>query len=214
MAISPASRERVHFGGGGDRQRETFPSCHSKKKKEKKTKNSQRFNPTADSFVSHVHVQLKQAQTEAELEPLCAQTFSRPYRDLSSQWFYVPKEIYFSSFIEALVHVSITCFCCLTHPDGTNEPNCGLSQFPTWSWAWACHVPLHRCCSLVAASWDLVPAGWCEPVDLIFSYLHFHSQTQTQAESPFIQQADYCTFVRSAIKTCSVMGGNSCVRNK
>lgn len=45
----------------------------------------------------------------AELEPLCTQTFSRPYRDLSSLCFYAPREIHFSSFIQVLAHISITC---------------------------------------------------------------------------------------------------------
>lgn len=42
----------------------------------------------------------------SELEPLCGQTFSRPYPDLSSLWFYAHTQIHFSSFIRALVHIT------------------------------------------------------------------------------------------------------------
>lgn len=45
----------------------------------------------------------------AELDLLCVQTFSRPYRDLSSLCLYAHREIHFSSFITAQACITITC---------------------------------------------------------------------------------------------------------
>lgn len=136
IAISPILRKIVRFGGGGDRQRETFPSSHS-------------FNPIADSSLSctsptktsmnsldqkiiclsvclpskraAIHTfqllfiptitRISSTQCTAIVRWIRAivQTLSRPYRDLSSLWFYAHAQIHFSSFIGALVHISITC---------------------------------------------------------------------------------------------------------
>lgn len=92
----------------------------------------------------------------AELEPLCVQTFSRRYRDLSSPCFHAPREIHFSSFIEALAHISITClfFGCFTHPDGTNEPPtvvCGgcTPCLSTCAAGWRRPPEISRSCRLV-----------------------------------------------------------------